>query len=194
MGPQAASYNAPMKSLIDMLPAVLFLAVLWMTDIFKATAVLMAALVLLAAWHWWKDGKPHKLHTFSAAAVLVLGGLTLFVHDASFVKYKTTVVNGIVALVFLGSHVIGDKVLLQRIPQQVMVMPDAVWRRVNLAWAGFFAGVAILNLYVMHNFDDRTWGLFKTFGVTALMFVFMLAHLPFLSRYLQTEEPPPNAG
>jgi intracellular septation protein len=183
-----------MKSLIDMLPAALFLAVLWVSDIFKATAVLMGALVLLAAWHWWKDGKPHKLHTFSAVVVLILGSATLLIHDSSFVKYKTTVVNGIVALIFLGSHVIGDKVLLQRIPQQVMVMPDAVWRRVNLAWAGFFAAIAVLNLYVMHNFDDRTWGLFKTFGVTVLMFVFMLAHLPFVSRYLQTEEPPTNAG
>ena len=190
---QAASYNAPMKSLVDMLPALLFLAALFLGDIYKATAVLMASLVLLAAWYWWRDGKPHKLHTFSAVVVVVLGTATLLIHDSSFVKYKTTVVNGIVALLFLGSHVIGDKVLLQRIPQQAIVMPDPVWRRVNVAWAGFFASIAVLNLYVMHNFDDRTWGLFKTFGVTALMFVFMLAHLPFLSRYIQTEEPPTNA-
>jgi intracellular septation protein len=183
-----------MKSLIDMLPAGLFLAALYLGDIYKATAVLMASLVLLAAWYWWRDGKPHKLHTFSAVVVLILGSATLLIHDSSFVKYKTTVVNGIIALVFVGSHFIGDKVLLQRIPQQVMVMPESVWRRVNLAWAGFFAIIAVLNLYVMHNFDDRAWGLFKTFGVTGLMFVFMLAHLPFLSRYMQTDEAPPKAG
>jgi intracellular septation protein len=184
-----ASYNAAMKSLIDLLPAALFLAALFLRDIYVATAVLMASLVALAAYYWWRDGKPHKMHTFSAAAVLVLGGITLFVHDASFVKYKTTVVNGVIALVFLGSHLIGDKVLLQRIPQQALTMPDAVWRRVNFAWALFFAGVALANLYVMHNFDDRTWGLFKTVGVSAAMFVFMLAHLPFLSRYLQHDGP-----
>ncbi len=180
--------------MIDLLPGLLFLVALFVGDIYKATAVLMGSLVLLAAWHWWKDGKPHKLHTFSAVVVVILGSVTLLVHDASFVKYKTTVVNGIIALAFLGSHLIGDKVLLQRIPQQMMVMPDHVWRRVNLAWAGFFATIAVLNLYVMHNFDDRAWGLFKTFGVSGLMFVFMLAHLPFVSRYMVTEEPPPNAG
>ena len=180
--------------MIDMLPALLFLGALFLRDIYVATGVLMASLVLLAAYHWWRDGKPHKLHTFSAAAVLVLGGLTLFVHDASFVKYKTTVVNGVISLLFLGSHVIGDKVLLQRIPQQALVMPDAIWRRVNFAWAGFFASIALLNLYVMHNFDDRAWGLFKTFGVTVLMFVFMLAHLPFVARYLQHDEAPPQNG
>jgi intracellular septation protein len=183
-----------MKSLIDLLPAASFLAALFLYDIYVATGVLMATLVLLAAWHWWRDGKPHKLHTFSAAAVLVLGGLTLFVHDASFVKYKTTVVNGVIALIFLGSHLIGDKVLLQRIPQQAIQMPDALWRRVNLAWAGFFASVALVNLYVMHNFDDRTWGLFKTVGVSGAMFVFMLAHLPFLARYMTTPEDAPKQG
>lgn len=183
-----------MKSIIDLLPAALFLIALYLRDIFVATAVLMVSLVLLAAWHWWRDGKPHKLHTFSAVAVLVLGGLTLFVQDASFVKYKTTVVNGVIALLFLGSHLIGDKVLLQRIPQQAIQMPEAVWRRVNLAWAGFFASIALINLYVMHNFDDRTWGLFKTFGVSGLMFVFMLAHLPFLARYLPQDEPASKSG
>lgn len=183
-----------MKSIIDLLPAALFLAALFLGDIYTATAALMASLVLLAGWHWWRDGKPHKLHTFSAAAVLVLGGMTLFIHDASFVKYKTTVVNGVIALVFLGSHLIGGKVLLQRIPQQAIQMPDAVWRRVNLCWAGFFTGIALLNLYVMHNFDDKTWGLFKTLGVSGLMFVFMLAHLPFLSRYLPQDQAPTKTG
>lgn len=185
-----------MKSLIDMLPALLFLATLFLGDIYKATAVLMASLALLAAWHWWRDGKPHKLHTFSAVVVLVLGGATLLIHDSSFVKYKTTVVNGIIALLFLGSHVIGDKVLLQRIPQQTVAMPDAIWRRVNVAWALFFAGIAMLNLYVLTHFDDRTWGLFKTVGVSALMFVFMLGHLPFLARYVQHDEQPtpPNTN
>lgn len=183
-----------MKSLIDMLPALLFLAALFLGDIYIATGVLMAALIALAGWYWWRDGKPHKLHSFSAVVVLVLGGATLLIQDSSFVKYKTTVVNGIIALIFLGSHLIGDKVLLQRIPQQTLAMPDAVWRRVNFAWACFFGGVALLNLYVMQHFDDRVWGLFKTVGVTAMMFVFMLAHLPFLSRYLPHDEAPTKSG
>lgn len=174
--------------LIDALPAPLFLAALFLKDIYAATAVLMASMVLLAAFHWVRDGKPHKLHTLGAAVVLVLGGLTLLLRDAEFVKYKTTVVNGVIALAFLLSHVIGDKVLLQRIPQQAVLLPDALWRRINLAWAGFFASVALLNLYVMHHFDDRIWGLFKTFGVSVLMFLFLIAHLPFVHKYLPQDE------
>lgn len=174
-----------MKSLIDVLPAVLFLAALFLGDIYIATAVLMASLVAVAGWHWWRDGKPHKLHTTAAVAVLILGGMTLVLRDSSFVKYKTTVVNSLIACALLLSHFIGDKVLLSRIPQQIVVMPEKIWRRVNLAWVGFFLGIALINLYVLQNFDDKTWGLFKTVGITAMMFVFLLAHAPFLARYMQ---------
>lgn len=177
-----------MKSLIDMLPALLFLAALFQYDIYVATAVLMAGMTALALWHWLRDGKPHKMHTFGAVAVLVLGGMTLFLRDPNFVKYKTSVVNGVIALVFLGSHVIGKKVLLERIPQDLFDMPSEVWRRVNLAWAGFFASIAVVNLYVMHHFDDKTWGVFKTFGVSVLMFLFLIAHLPFLMRYMKQDD------
>ncbi|HEX4871722.1 MAG TPA: septation protein IspZ [Nevskiaceae bacterium] len=174
--------------LLDLLPGLLFLAALYLGDIYQATAVLIVSLLALAGLHWWKDGRPHKLHTTAALAALVLGGLTLLLRDSSFVKYKTSVVNGLIAAALLGSHVIGDKVLLARLPQQAIRLPDAVWRRVNLAWAGFFTGIALLNLYVMQHFDDRSWGLFKTFGVSVLMFIFLLAHLPFLSRYLPQDE------
>lgn len=177
-----------MKSLIDMLPALLFLGALFLYDIYIATAVLMAGMTALALWYWVREGKPHKMHSFGAVAVLVLGGMTLFLRDPDFVKYKTSVVNGVIALVLLGSHLIGQKVLLQRIPQQMFDMPDAVWRRVNLAWAGFFACIAGINLLVMQNFDDRTWGVFKTFGVSVLMFIFLLAHLPFLMRYMKQDD------
>ena len=179
-----------MKSYVDLLPAPLFLVALFLGDIYVATLVLMVSLAALAAWYWWREGKPHKLHTITALVVLVLGGMTLLLRDASFVKYKTTVVNGLIAAALLLSHVIGDKVLLARIPQHTISLPEPVWRRVNLAWAGFFAGIAVLNLYVMHHFDDRAWGLFKTVGVMGLTFVFMLAHAPFLAKYLQQPENP----
>ena len=177
-----------MKSAIDLLPAPLFLAALFLKDIYWATGVLMASMVLVAGWYWLRDGRPHKLHTTAAVVVLVLGGMTLLLHDSSFVKYKTTVVNGLIATALLLSHVIGDKVLLARIPQNLIVLPYPLWTRINLAWAGFFAGIAVLNLYVMHAFDDRTWGLFKTVGVSGLMFVFLLVHLPFLGKYLPQEK------
>lgn len=183
-----------MNQMLDLLPGAAFLIALFLGDIFVATGVLIACMLALAGWYWWRDGKPHKMHTFGAIAVLILGGTTLLLKDSSFVKYKTSVVNGVIALVLLGSHFIGNKVLLQRIPQTTLQMPESVWRRVNLAWVGFFATVALVNLYIMHHFSDQTWGVFKTVGVSAMMFVFMMGHLPFLWRYLPQDSPPSSSS
>jgi intracellular septation protein len=87
--------------------------------------------------------------------------------------------------VFLGSHFVGDRVLLERAAHTAMTLPPPVWRRLNVAWALFFAFCAILNLYVAHNYAEATWVKFKLIAFTALPFVFALAQAPFLMRYLE---------
>lgn len=178
-----------MKFFLDLLPALAFFGVYLAADIYVATAALIASLfVVVAVYRVWR-GEWHKTHLITAVLALVLGGLTIYVRDPAFIKFKPTAVYAVFALVLLGSHVIGERVLLQRIPQSMVRMPDAVWRRVNLAWALFFAFCAALNWYVAEAYDEATWVKFKTFGFTVLMFVFMLAHAPFLSRYLQQDRP-----
>ena len=114
----------------------------------------------------------------------MLGGITLAFRNPDFIKLKPSIVYGIFAIALLGSHFIGDKVLLQRLPQKMLVMPDALWKRVNLAWALFFVFCAVLNYVVAHHFEEAMWVKLKLFGFSLLMLVFMLAHLPFVNRYL----------
>jgi len=176
-----------MNKILDLAPALLFLAAYAAYNIYVATGVLIVAMFALVAWYWVREKRLHKVHFVTALVALVLGGLTIYVHDASFIKFKPTVVYTLFALALLGSHFIADKVLLPRIPQQTIALPDAVWRKVNFAWALFFIGCAVLNLYIAYNYSEATWVKFKTFGFTALMFVFLLAHTPFLKRYLPQE-------
>jgi len=172
------------KFLLDFAPALLFFGAYFYFDIYVATAVLIAAAIgLVLVYRFWK-GHWHKAHMVVAAVATALGGLTLAIHDPAFIKFKPTAVYGAFALALLGSHFIGKQVLLARIPQKTFAFPEPVWRRVNLAWALFFLGCAVLNFYVAGHYDEATWVKFKTFGFTALTFVFLLAHAPFLSRYL----------
>lgn len=180
-------YNRAMNKILDLAPAVLFLGVYAAYGIYAATAALIIAMFALVAWYWFSEKRLHKAHFITALVALVLGGLTIYVHDASFIKLKPTVVYAVFALALLGSHFIGDKVLLARLPQNAISLPDAVWRKVNFAWALFFIGCAVLNLYVAFNFSEAVWVKFKVFGFTVLMFVFLLAHAPFLKRYLPQE-------
>lgn len=173
--------------LVDLLPAVAFLGAYLLTDIYTATVVLVVALFAVVAIYKLWHGQWHKAHIATAVIAAVLGGLTLYVHDPAFIKLKPTVVYAVFSLALLGSHLFGERVLLARIPQQAIQLPDPVWRRVNFAWAIFFAFCAALNWYVAHHYDEATWVKFKAFGFTALMFVFMLAHAPFLMRYLQPD-------
>jgi len=176
-----------MKFLLDMLPALAFFGAYYLADIYTATIALIVSLFLLVTIYWFWEKRLHKAHFITAMVALVLGGITLAVHDPAFIKYKPTVVYAVFALALLGSHLVGDRVLLARLPQKSIQLPQPVWRKVNFVWALFFAFCAVLNLYVAANFSEATWVKFKTFGFTALMFVFLLAHAPFLSRYLQQE-------
>jgi intracellular septation protein len=177
-----------MKTLLDLLPAIAFFGAYLATDIYTATIALIASLVFVViVYRLWKK-EWHKAHLVTAIVASLLGGLTLYLHDDLFIKLKPTLVYTVFALALFGSHVIGDKVLLARIPQSSVRLPDAVWRKVNLAWGLFFVFCALLNLYVAFSYSQDTWVKFKTFGFTALMFVFLIAHAPFLSRYLQDGE------
>lgn len=176
-----------MNFLLDTAPAILFFAAYSYAGIYTATAVLIVALFALVGVYWLKEKRIHKMHLITAIVSAVFGGLTLAVHDPAFIKFKPTVLYALFSIALLASHVIGDRVLLQRIPQKAIVAPDAVWRRLNFIWALFFAFCAALNLYVAAHYDEATWVKFKTFGFTALMFVFLLCHAPVLMRYQQTE-------
>lgn len=177
-----------MKTLLDLLPAVAFLAAYYFGDIYTATLALIVSMFVTVAGHWLISRKLHKAHAIGAVAALILGGVTLAFRDPDFIKLKPSVVYTVFALALAGSHFLGDRVLLQRIPQRMLVMPDTVWRRVNASWSVFFLFCAGLNYVIAYHFDESTWVQLKAYGFSVLMMVFMLAHLPFLSRYVVQEE------
>ncbi|GAC1631432.1 MAG: septation protein A [Nevskia sp.] len=185
--------TAFMTAFIDLIPAVLFFAAYAWAGLYPATAVLMAAMAAMLVFTWLRTRRLPKLQLAITAVVLLLGGLTLWLRNPDFIKFKPTAIYGAFALALLASQFIGDRVLLSRMPQKVVVMPEPVWRKVNLAWVAFFAFCAVLNLYVAANYSEATWVKVKSFGFTTLMFAFLLLHAPFLSRYLVEEKVGPDA-
>lgn len=177
-----------MKMLLDYSPLAIFFAAYSLGGIYVATGALMASLWVAFLLHRAVLGSWSKTYLWVALLATVLGALTLYLRDPGFIKLKPTIIFGALSLALLGSHFVGDKVLLARMPQQLVVAPDAVWRRLNFAWGLYFAACAALNLYVAHHFSEATWVKFKVVGFTALSFVFALAQAPVLSRYIVAEE------
>ena len=122
--------------------------------------------------------------------VVVLGGATIWFHNATFIKWKPSVLYWLMGLAFWISQAFFRKNLLQTLIGEQLVLPAPVWQRLNFAWIAFFGLLGLLNLYVAYSFPISTWFTFKAFGVTGLMLVFMLAQGFYISKNLPPEPAP----
>lgn len=177
-----------MKFLFDLFPVILFFAAFSLTrDIYLATAVAMAATVGQVAFSWFKHRKVDTMQWVSLGLIVVLGGATLLLHDKSFIMWKPTVLYWLMGVGLLVSQAMGKQPLKSLMGKQ-LTLPEAVWRRLNLAWVAFFAGMGALNLYVAFTFSEEVWVNFKLFGGMGLMLLFVLGQSVVLARYMEDSD------
>lgn len=141
-----------MKLLADFFPVILFFVAYKLADIYTATAVAIAASLIQVGYGYFRQGKVEKAHLFSLVIILVFGGLTLLLHDRSFIMWKPSIFNWAFGAVLLGSQLIGEKPLVRRMMEGNIELPAPIWLRLNLAWALFFIILGFLNLYVANDF------------------------------------------
>lgn len=174
-----------MKLLFDLFPVVLFFIAYKMYDIYVATAVIIVATIGQVAYVYAKDKRVEKMHVITLVLILVLGGLTLVLQDENFIKWKPTIVNWGFALVFLGSHFIGEKPIIERMMGQAVHLPPIIWTRLSMMWIAFFVLAGVLNLYVAFNYSTDIWVDFKLFGLMGLTLLFIVLQGFYISRYMQ---------
>ena len=78
--------------------------------------------------------------------------------------------------------------LIQSMLGKELVLPSAVWRRLNIAWALFFFICGLINIYVAFWLPESLWVNFKVFGLTALTLLFTLFSGLYIWRHLPREE------
>jgi intracellular septation protein len=178
----------PMALLFDYLPIIVFFIAYKVTDIYVATGVLIVALFMLVIGYWVATRKVHKMHLITAVLALIFGGLTIAVHDPTYIKAKPSVLYLLFAVVLLASRWIGKKPIIQRMLEKNIQLPRFVWLRLNSLWVIFFVICAVLNAYVAYNYDNDTWVNFKMFGMLGLTLLFVVAQGFYLARHLPDEE------
>jgi len=177
-----------MKFLYDFFPILLFFISYKFYDIYVATAVAIVASFVQVGWFWIRHRRIERMHLITLALITILGGATLLLHDATFIKWKPTVVNWAFGLVLLGSQFIGKKPIVQRMMEtNIKLTTDHIWTRLNLSWVIFFIALGFINLYVAFNFDENTWVNFKLFGMFGITFLFVIAQSMYLMRYMVPE-------
>ena len=168
-----------MQLLFDFLPVIAFFVAYKLADIYIATGVIIVASVLQISVYWLWKRRVNPMHLVSAGLVLVFGGLTLLIHDKSFIMWKPTILNWLFAAAFLLSmwRRVSDKTLIQRlmgIAGGDLSLSEPLWRNLNWLWIAFFATMGALNLYVFRNFDENTWVNFKAWGMLGLTIAFIV--------------------
>ena len=183
-----------MQQLLDYIAILAFVVIFFTTrDIYLATTVLMAGVTLQIFLYWVLKkpiGNELKL-TFWAS--IIFGGMTVLLRDDTFIKWKPSIVNWILALVLIGTHWFGKTYLIKKMLGKALILPDSAWRVLTYGWAFAFAFCGALNLYVAFNFSLDTWVTFKFVGLMGLNILFMIATFGYLySQDLLGEENLPN--
>jgi intracellular septation protein len=182
-----------MYTLFEYLPLIVFFIVYKFVDIYWATGSLIILAGAQIIYYLIKKETIPKRTLIFFVLIAVFGGLTIFLHDDTFLKWKVTIINLFFAIALLVSDKIFKKNIIKDFLDEALSLPDNIWGKLNLAWALFFALCAVLNLYVAFNFDQDTWVNFKVFGLTALMFVFSIGSVLLLSKHLPDDEDKPKS-
>lgn len=161
-----------MQFLFDLLPVIAFFIAYKLAGIYVATGVLIVGVLAQTAVSWIRHRKVSGMLLTSAILVLVFGGLTLLIHDATFIKWKPSIVNWLFAAAFIVSHFMRGPTIIQRMLGENVVLDAANWKRLNLMWVAFFLVAGTLNIFVAYNYDEATWVNFKLFGLMGLTLVF----------------------
>jgi intracellular septation protein len=185
--------------LIDVGPLLVFFAVNFFAPvpqalkIFVATGAFMAAMVAAMIYSALRFGRISPMLWFSGVLVVIMGGITLWLHNETFIKMKPTIYYVFVSAL-LGFGLITDKPLLKRVLGGAYPgLDEEGWRKLTRNWAIFFLFLAGLNEAVWRNTSTDFWVGFKLWGAIPLTFLFAAANVPMLIRHgLNREEAAPQ--
>jgi intracellular septation protein len=174
--------NPIVKLLLELGPLALFFAAYGRFDIYVATGVLMASVLVTLAVSWATLRRIPVMPLVTAVIVLIFGSLTLIFHDETLIKIKPTALY----LLFAGALFAGlalRKPILKILFDGALHVTEEGWRRLTWRWALFFVGLAILNELVWRTQSTDLWVKFKTFGFLPLTILFALAQAPLIMKY-----------
>jgi intracellular septation protein len=186
------------KLLIDLGPLLVFFLVNFLAPgsplirAIEATIAFMIAMVVAMIFSALRYGRISPLLWFSGVMVLILGGLTIWLHKQWIIQMKPTFYYALVSgLLWFGLAT--DRPLLQRVLGSTYPgLDEDGWKKLTRNWAAFFAFMGVLNEVVWRNFSWDFWVAFKLWGAIPLTFLFAAANIPMLLKHgLMKEEATP---
>jgi intracellular septation protein len=115
--------------------------------------------------------------------VVVMGGITIWLHDETFIKIKPTLYYTLIAAILGFGLYTGRPLLKAVLGSTYPGLDEEGWKKLTRNWALFFVCMAILNEAVWRNTTTNFWVGFKLWGAIPLTFLFAIANVPMLVRH-----------
>lgn len=191
--PQAKPMGSGLKLAIDFGPLLVFFIVNSMKGVFAGTAAFMIATLIAMIVSRFKTGKISPMLWLSGVLVVGFGGLTLWLHDETFIKLKPTIVYSMFAIILFGGMATGRPTLKIVLETAYPGLDEAGWHKLSRNWGVFFIAMALLNELVWRTQSTDFWVAFKLWGVIPLSLIFAMAQTPLLLKHgmkIDKAEPP----
>jgi intracellular septation protein len=182
------------KLLIDVGPLIIFFVVNFLAPvpgpakIFVATGAFMAAMIAAMLFSYVRYRTISPLLWFSGVMVVILGGITIWLHNDTFIKMKPTVYYLFVAALLGFGLFTGRPLLKSVLGGTYPGLDDDGWKKLTRNWAIFFVVMAAINEGVWRNSSTDFWVGFKLWGAIPLTFLFAVANVPMLMKHGLTRE------
>lgn len=177
------------RLLIDIGPLLIFFLTNYLAPvpgplrIFVATGAFMVAMIAAMIYSQIRFRSISPLLLFSGFMVIVLGGLTIWLQNETFIKVKPTIYYLLVAGLLAFGLKTGRPFLKMVLGSTYPGLDERGWLLLTRNWAGFFAFMAVLNELVWRNSSTDFWVGFKLWGAIPLTFLFAAANVPMLLRH-----------
>ncbi|MCG7494340.1 inner membrane-spanning protein YciB [Thalassobius sp. Cn5-15] len=192
--------NPMLKSVLEFGPIAAFFAayILLKDEVFivggnsydgfiAVTAGFIPLLVLSTLILWRLTGHLSTMQIFTLVLVVFFGGLTVWLNDDRFFKMKPTLLY----LFFggaLGFGLLRGTSYLATLMDSALSLTHEGWMILTRRLMFFFFGLAALNEVMWRGFSEETWVYFKTFGLTAAIFIFFMTQAKLFQAHALQEE------
>jgi len=182
--------TSPLQQLlIDYGPLIIFFASYKFYDIYIATGVFMVAILVGVIVSKMLTGHISGMLKFTFAIVMVMGGLTLYLRDETFLKMKPTIIYGVFVAILAISMMRGKLIMKSMLSKTIDAeIDDDVWRNITKQAIFFFGIMMAANEGIWRTQSTDTWVSFKVFGFTGATLVFTFWIIFQLMKFMPFEE------
>lgn len=187
--------NPMLKTALELGPIIAFFAAyLWLKDdvftiggtdydgFILVTAGFIPVIIVSTGILWRLTGELAPMQIVTVVLIVVFGGLSVWLNDERFFKMKPTLIYLLFAGV-LGFGLLRGQSYLRTVMAGLMPLQDEGWMILTRRVTALFFGLALLNEAIWRSMSTETWVYFKTFGLTAAIFVFFVTQTGLFKKY-----------